>query len=75
MIVWGARDRIIPPGHGRRAHKLVSGSRFHAFPGAGHFPHRTDPRAFVKCLEEFIDTTEPADVDEDDFRDLLRSGG
>jgi pimeloyl-ACP methyl ester carboxylesterase len=75
MLLWGERDPIIPVEHGRAAHELIPGSRFHSFDDAGHFPHRTDPRAFVKCLEEFIDSTEPADVNEDDFRDLLRSGG
>ena len=75
MLLWGERDPIIPVAHGRAAKELIPGSRMHTFADAGHFPHRTDPRAFVKCLEEFIDSTEPADVNEDDFRDLLRSGG
>jgi pimeloyl-ACP methyl ester carboxylesterase len=28
LIIWGARDRIILPAHGRRAYQLVPGSRF-----------------------------------------------
>jgi pimeloyl-ACP methyl ester carboxylesterase len=75
MLLWGERDPIIPVSHGRGAQKLIPGSRLETFPGAGHFPHRTDPRMFVKRLTEFMESTEPADVDEDDFRDLLRSGG
>jgi pimeloyl-ACP methyl ester carboxylesterase len=75
MILWGERDPIIPVHHGRAAHALIPGSRFEAFPNAGHFPHRTDPRAFVRCLSEFVDSTEPANVNEDDFRELLRTGG
>jgi pimeloyl-ACP methyl ester carboxylesterase len=75
MLLWGERDPIIPAHHGRAAQALIPGSRFETFPGAGHFPHRTDPRAFVECLEDFIDSTEPAQVNEDDFRDLLRAGG
>jgi pimeloyl-ACP methyl ester carboxylesterase len=75
MLLWGERDPIIPVSHGRAAQKLIPGSRLETFPGAGHFPHRTDPRMFVKRLTEFMESTEPADVDEDDFRDLLRSGG
>src|SRR5437588_3086988 len=47
LIVWGARDRIIPPGHGRRAHKLVPGSRFELFETAGHFPHLDEPERFT----------------------------
>jgi hypothetical protein len=29
----------------------------------------------VRTLGDFIDSTEPADVNEDDFRELLRTGG
>jgi pimeloyl-ACP methyl ester carboxylesterase len=75
MLLWGERDPIIPVEHGRAAHDLIPGSRFETFPGAGHFPHRTDPRAFVRVLDDFVQSTEPADVNEDDFRELLRSGG
>jgi pimeloyl-ACP methyl ester carboxylesterase len=75
MLLWGERDPIIPVEHGRAAQELIPGSRFETFRGAGHFPHRSDPRAFVRVLEEFIDSTQPAEVNEDDFRDLLRSGG
>src|SRR3954467_13969617 len=75
MLLWGERDPIIPVRHGRAAQELIPGSRFETFPGAGHFPHRTDPRAFVRVLDDFIESTEPADVNEDDFRELLRSGG
>jgi pimeloyl-ACP methyl ester carboxylesterase len=75
MLLWGDRDPIIPVEHGRAAQELIPGSRFETVPGAGHFPHRTDPRRFVRLLDEFIQSTEPADVTEDDFRELLRSGG
>jgi pimeloyl-ACP methyl ester carboxylesterase len=75
LLLWGERDPIIPIRHGRAAQELIPGSRFESFPGAGHFPHRSDPRAFVSCLRDFIESTDPADVNEDDFRDLLRSGG
>ena len=75
MLLWGERDPIIPAQHGRAAHELIPGSRFESFPDAGHFPHRTDPRAFVRTLEDFIESTEPAELNEDDFRELLRTGG
>jgi len=72
LIVWGARDRIIPPGHGRRAHKLVSGSRFELFEAAGHFPFLDEPERFVATLEDWIATTEPSQPDEARFRDAVR---
>jgi pimeloyl-ACP methyl ester carboxylesterase len=72
MVLWGGRDPIIPVEHGRAAHEMIPGSRFEVFPDAGHFPHRDEPRLFAKTLADFIDTTDPADVTDDDFRDLLR---
>src|SRR4051812_15566524 len=74
MLMWGERDPIIPVRHGRAAAELIPGSRFEVFPDSGHFPHRDEPRRFVKVLSDFMDTTEPAQVDEADFRDLLRRG-
>jgi pimeloyl-ACP methyl ester carboxylesterase len=74
MLLWGERDPIIPVQHGLDAAELIPGSRFEAFPDAGHFPHRTDPKAFARTLEDFIESTEPAEVNEDDFRELLRTG-
>jgi pimeloyl-ACP methyl ester carboxylesterase len=72
LIVWGARDRIIPPGHGRRAHRLVSGSRFELFEAAGHFPHLDEPDRFVATLEDWIATTQPGPADDARFRAAVR---
>jgi pimeloyl-ACP methyl ester carboxylesterase len=74
LIVWGARDPIIPAEHGRAAHRLVPNSRLEIFPTAGHFPHLDDPLRFVRVLSDFIDTTEPSRVDAARWGKLLRSG-
>jgi pimeloyl-ACP methyl ester carboxylesterase len=75
LIMWGERDPIIPAAHGRAAHGLVPGSRLELFPGAGHFPHLDDPLRFVRLLTDFIDGTEPAQVDAERLGELLRSDG
>ena len=75
MLMWGERDPVIPFRHGLRASESMPGSRLVTFPNAGHFPHRDNPREFVAALSDFIDTTDPAAVDDDDFRELLRGGG
>lgn len=75
LIMWGERDPIIPVAHGRAAHGLVPGSRLELFPGAGHFPHLDDPLRFVRLLTDFIDGTEPAQVDAGRLGELLRSDG
>ena len=74
MLVWGERDRIIPVEHGLSAHALVPSSRLELFEGAGHFPHLDDPQRFLDVLLDFIDSTDPADVDPEDWREMLRTG-
>jgi pimeloyl-ACP methyl ester carboxylesterase len=71
LLVWGAIDPIIPAEHGRRAHGLMPGSRLEVFDGAGHFPHIDEPFRFTRLLDEFVATTEPADVGPDRARALM----
>jgi pimeloyl-ACP methyl ester carboxylesterase len=75
LIVWGARDRIIPLEHGRRAHELVPGSRFEVFERAGHFLYLQEPDRFVALLEEWIAGTVPGVADEEQFRELVLNRG
>jgi pimeloyl-ACP methyl ester carboxylesterase len=74
LIVWGERDPIIPPEHGRAAHRLVPNSRLEIFPTAGHFPHLDDPLRFVRVLGDFIDSSQPATVDAGRWGEVLRRG-
>jgi pimeloyl-ACP methyl ester carboxylesterase len=75
LIMWGESDRIIPERHGVEAHEEMPDSQFVSFPGAGHFPHRDDPVRFVRELDRFIKSTEPADISDERMRELLREGG
>jgi pimeloyl-ACP methyl ester carboxylesterase len=75
LIMWGARDRIIPVDHGRRAHELVPGSRFELFERAGHFPHLDEPERFVATVEDWIARTEPSQGDETRIRAAIRRNG
>jgi pimeloyl-ACP methyl ester carboxylesterase len=72
LIVWGERDPLIPAAHGQAAHERLPDSRLEIFPGAGHFPHRDDPRRFVTLLSDFIATTKPARIAESRLRERLR---
>jgi pimeloyl-ACP methyl ester carboxylesterase len=74
LLVWGERDPIIPVRHGRAAHELVPTSRLEVFEDAGHFPHVDDPQRFLDVLLDFIDSTEPADLDPEEWREMLKSG-
>jgi pimeloyl-ACP methyl ester carboxylesterase len=71
MIVWGARDRIIPVKHGRSAHEGMPGSRLEVFERSGHFPQLEEPARFARTLEDFLDQTEPARLDTATMHQLL----
>jgi pimeloyl-ACP methyl ester carboxylesterase len=73
LIVWGAKDPLIPVLHAREAHERIAGSRLEIFPEAGHFPHRDDARRFVATLFEFLDATKPLPVDSKRLRTRLRA--
>ena len=71
LIVWGADDRIIPVGHGRRAHDAMPGSRLVVLEDVGHFPPLEAPEALETTITEFIEQTEPSQPDTERFRRLL----
>ena len=74
QLIWGDRDSVIPVSHARMAHAAMPGSRLEIFDRSGHFPFHDDPDRFVEVVEQFIDSTEPAEYDQDMLRDLLRAG-
>ena len=63
LIVWGARDRVIPVHHAHATHDAVPGSELVIFDEAGHFPHADDPSRFTTVVEDFVRSTEPASYD------------
>jgi pimeloyl-ACP methyl ester carboxylesterase len=71
MIVWGERDNTIPLQHGRSAHEAIPNSRFRTLAGAAHFPHLEDPDALVRVLREFLSDTQPCEMDDADWGELL----
>ena len=74
LLVWGERDSIIPVEHGLSAHALVPSSRLELFEEAGHFPHLDEPQRFLDVLLDFIESTDPADLDPGEWRQRLKTG-
>src|SRR4051812_39364400 len=74
LIVWGKRDSIIPVAHAHSVHERVPSSRLEIFDDAGHFPHVDEPQRFIEVLTDFIDSTEAADVNPEQWRELLKRG-
>jgi pimeloyl-ACP methyl ester carboxylesterase len=73
LLLWGARDRIIPLAHGHETHAQVKGSRLEVFADSGHFPQLDEPERFAEALLGFIESTNPADLDAEGWRELLKT--
>jgi pimeloyl-ACP methyl ester carboxylesterase len=73
LIVWGARDPIIPVRHGQRAHDAIVGSRIEIFDEVGHLPQLEAPERFVAVLERFVEETKPAEFDADKWLARLQT--
>ncbi len=73
LIVWGARDALIPVEHALAAHRALPGSQLEIFDDVGHFPHCEAPERFAAVLAEFVDRTVPVRRSTDDWSRLLRS--
>ena len=71
LIVWGERDNTIPIEHGRIAHSMIRGSRFETLPKAAHFPHLEDPDGLSAILRDWLETTEPARIEDSEWAELL----
>ncbi len=71
LIVWGERDRTIPLAHGLDAAAAIPGARFERLPRAAHFPNLEDPAGLAGVLADFVATTEPARIEDEDWGDLV----
>jgi pimeloyl-ACP methyl ester carboxylesterase len=71
LIVWGERDHTIPLSHGREAHELAPGSRFETLSRAAHFPHLEDPEGLAAVLRDFLETSEPARIEDSDWGAII----
>jgi len=73
LIVWGARDPIIPAHHGEDAHRRIPDSKLVIFDDVGHLPQVEVPLQFVVALEEFLAEAKPASFDRENWHALLQS--
>ncbi|MBK1686947.1 alpha/beta fold hydrolase [Rubrivivax gelatinosus] len=54
LILWGGRDRLIPPSAGEDFARRIPGSRLVVFPALGHVPHEEDPAQTAAPVMEFL---------------------
>jgi pimeloyl-ACP methyl ester carboxylesterase len=55
LILWGGRDRLIPPSVGRTFQSSIPGSRLVVFDELGHVPHEEDPVRTVEAVRAFLE--------------------
>jgi pimeloyl-ACP methyl ester carboxylesterase len=73
-VVWGSDDAVIPASHARLAQQIAPAATVEVIPNAGHFPHKDHPQRFVKIINDFIRSTEPAVYHRARWRTLLKNG-
>jgi pimeloyl-ACP methyl ester carboxylesterase len=55
LIVWGDRDRILPPSQFDAAKLAFPQARTHLFSNTGHMPHIERPAEFAALVSEFVE--------------------
>ncbi|HSW14236.1 MAG TPA: alpha/beta hydrolase [Solimonas sp.] len=54
LILWGGRDRLIPPESATRFHREISGSELVMFDDLGHVPQEEDPQRTLQPVLGFL---------------------
>ena len=54
LILWGAKDQLIPLAHAYHFAADIQGAKLQVFAGLGHVPHEEDPAVTVKAVQQFI---------------------
>lgn len=54
LIVWGAKDRLLPPAIGERLARDIPHARLVVFQGLGHVPQEEDPQRTLMAVRRFL---------------------
>ena len=54
LILWGQKDRLIPPHLAEQFHQAINNSQVHIFPQLGHVPQEENPQQTVDSVIEFL---------------------
>jgi pimeloyl-ACP methyl ester carboxylesterase len=54
LVLWGARDRMLPAAEGERLVSRIAGARLVILADAGHLPQRETPDTFAAAVAEFV---------------------
>lgn len=64
LVVWGDRDRIVPPSSADEFERLIPDARKVVFEDCGHVPMMEQPERFNRLLGDFLDEAPRERVDE-----------
>jgi pimeloyl-ACP methyl ester carboxylesterase len=54
LILWGGRDRLVPPSVGQQFKQDIIGSELVVFDDLGHVPHEEDPARTLAPVQAFL---------------------
>jgi pimeloyl-ACP methyl ester carboxylesterase len=54
LVMWGGRDRLIPPDDAERFHRDIAASTLAMFDDLGHAPEEEDPARTVAAVKQFL---------------------
>ena len=59
LVLWGGRDRLVPPANAQRFAADIRGAQLVVFDDLGHLPHEEDPAHTVAAVAEFLQPRQP----------------
>ena len=59
LILWGAKDRLVPPVNAHHFQQDIAGSQLVIFPNLAHVPHEEDPKDSIVPVRAFLGLDEP----------------
>ena len=60
LILWGAKDRLVPPVNAHHFQQDIAGSQLVIFPNLAHVPHEEDPKDSVVPVRAFLGLDQPS---------------
>jgi pimeloyl-ACP methyl ester carboxylesterase len=57
LVLWGDRDRLVPPANAQRFAADIRGAKLVVFEDLGHVPHEEDPARTVAAVIGFLEMT------------------
>lgn len=59
LLLWGARDRLIPLAYGQQLKQKIANSRLVVFDTLGHVPQEEDPQQTLMPVQDFLHSLKP----------------